>query len=303
MLCLLMTERIIDLSDQAAHVRTGNGLLVIERPEAEPFTAPLGEVAVLVVSHPCVTLTHAALACLSESGGAFVACDARHMPVGMMLPLAGHHVQAERFATQARAAAPQKKHLWQQIVRAKVAAQGRLLQRLRGADSGLLAMSRRVRSGDAGNIEAQAARRYWPALFKDPRFSRDPDGAAQNVYLNYGYAVLRATVGRAICASGLHPSLGIHHHNRYDAFCLADDLMEPFRPLVDQAVALWVDEHGSAGPLDKKVKGYLLDSLLKRYELEGESRTLFDIVARTAASLAAVFEKERTALLLPEIGG
>ncbi len=296
-----MIERIIDLSEGAARLRVENALLVVERDEADRFTVPLDEVGVLVVSHPCVSFTQAVLAGLAGAGGAFVACDGRHMPVGMMLPLGGHHVQAERFAAQAAAPLPLKKRLWQQIVKAKIRAQGRLLERLRGGDDGLLRLARQVRSGDPQNVEARASQRYWAALFGNRPFARSRDADDQNRHLNYGYAVLRAIVGRAICASGLHPSLGIHHHNRYDAFCLADDLMEPFRPLVDEAVARWVDKHGPSAPLDREAKAFLLAALTGRLTVEGERRTLFDAVSRAAASLAAAFEGKRKGLALPDV--
>jgi len=295
-----MTERIIDISDQPARLHVNLERLMIERDGAEPEAIPLADVAVLVVSHPQVTYTHAVLSGLAAAGAAFITCDQRRMPVGMLLPLAGHSVQAERFALQAQAAEPTKKRLWQQVVRAKLSAQARLLSDLRGTDLGLAAMARRVRSGDPDNLEAQASARYWPALFPDPTFRRNVDGEDQNRLLNYGYAVLRAIVARAICASGLHPSLGIHHHNRYDAFCLADDLMEPFRPLVDRAVVRYTEARGPDAPLDRQAKAALLEALTGRLTLKGESRTPFDVAARAAASLAAVFEGTRKNIVLPD---
>jgi hypothetical protein len=171
----------------------------------------------------------------------FIVSNEKHLPAAMLLPLSTHSTQTERFARQAAVSLPTRKRAWQQIVQAKLRAQARLLEETTGADQGLHVMAGRVRSGDPDNLEAQAARVYWPALFgkeaSGEAFRRDPEGEGINVHLNYGYAVLRAIVARALCASGLHPSLGVHHHNRYDTFCLADDLMEPFRPLVDRVVA------------------------------------------------------------------
>ncbi len=155
----------------------------------------------------------------------------------MLLPLVTHSLQAERFAAQARLAAPVRKRAWQQIVQAKITAQGRLLKERTHNDHGLDAIAKSVKSGDTANVEARAARIYWGKLFGETVFRRDADGDGLNACLNYGYAILRAVVARSLCGAGLHPSLGIHHHNRYDAFCLADDLMEPFRPLVDREVA------------------------------------------------------------------
>ena len=295
-----MTDRLIDLAEQPARLRVENGLLVIEPDNADKTTLPLTDIAVLIVSHPQVRYTQAVLAGLAHAGAAFVACDDRHMPAAMLLPLECHSTQSERFAKQAEAALPVKKRLWQQIVTAKIRAQARLLARAASGDQGLFDMAARVRSGDPDNLEAQAARRYWPALF-GPEFRRDPDLDDQNVFLNYGYGVLRATVARAICSAGLHPCLGVHHHNRYDAFPLADDLMEPYRPLVDRAVFEWVKSCGQIAPLDKHAKNALLLALTGRIDHEGESRTLFDLLSRSAASLAAVYMGERKELVLPEL--
>jgi CRISPR-associated protein Cas1 len=178
-----------------------------------------------------------------------------------------------------------------------------LLKELHGSDSGLLAMAERVRSGDAGNLESQASRKYWPLLFNDPKFRRGREGPDQNVHLNYGYAILRATVSRALCAAGLHPSFGLQHHNRYDPFCLANDVMEPFRPAVDRAVFYWVQDHDPTAPLDKEVKAALLAPFFSRFLIDGEFRTLFDAVARVASDLSTAFLRKdsKIQLRLPEV--
>lgn len=296
-----MTDRIIDLSEEPARLSVRNSLLVIGRNSDGEVTLPLADLAVLIVSHPQVTFTHAVLSGIAAAGGAFITCDGRHLPIGMLLPLVSHFVQAERFARQAQASLPTRKRLWKQIVRAKLRAQARLLSELRGDDMRLAELARRVRSGDPQNIEAQASRRYWPALFRDDEYRRGAEEDGRNSALDYGYAVLRAAVGRALCAAGLHPSLGLHHHNRYDAFCLADDVMEPFRPVVDAVVARRAEGQGFPERLDRDAKTALLEGLMGRFTIEGESRTLFDVVSRTAASLAAVFAGERRDLLLPDI--
>jgi len=295
-----MIERIIDLSEEPARLRVRNKLLVIERDSTGETTIPLVDIAALVVSHPCVTFTHAVLSRLAEAGGAFVVCNGSHLPIGMLLPLESHFVQTERFALQASVSLPTRKRLWKQIVKSKVRAQANLLLRLRDEDYGLLSLARRVRSGDPENIESQASRRYWQALFADEGFRRSDDEDHRNAHLNYGYAVLRAVVARAICAAGLHPSLGLHHHNRYDTFCLADDLMEPLRPVVDGVVARRVREREELSSLDATGKKGLLEALLGRFNVDGESRTLFDLVARTASSLADIFAGQRRDLILPE---
>jgi CRISPR-associated protein Cas1 len=209
--------------------------------DTQTQTIPFADIAVLVTSHPQISFTQAVLAGLAAAGGMFIVSNEKHLPAAMLLPLSTHSTQTERFARQAAVSLPTRKRSWQQIVQAKLRAQARLLEETTGADQGLRQMAARVRSGDPDNLEAQAARTYWQALFGEgpsgEPFRRDPEGGGINVHLNYGYAVLRAIVARALCASGLHPSLGVHHHNRYDTFCLADDLMEPFRPLVDRVVA------------------------------------------------------------------
>jgi CRISPR-associated protein Cas1 len=305
-----MTDRVIDISEGPARLRVRDECLVLERGEGEDKTetrVPLKEVAVLVLAEKRVSMTQAVLSGLAEAGGALVTCDSRCMPVGMMLPLNGHSTQGERFARQAAASLPTKKRVWRDVVSAKIAAQGRLLSKLRGSDGGLLMMSAGVRSGDPENVEGQASRRYWTVLFDDPAFRRDRDLPGRNALLNYGYGVLRAIVARAVSASGLHPSLGVHHHNRYDAFCLVDDLMEPFRPVVDEAVVRIVGDRAARGEeadaveLDRETKGELLAALTAKYEAGGEARSLFDLAARAAASLAKALLGGAKKLKLPEL--
>lgn len=196
----------------------------------EEVTMPLADVAALIVSHPQVTYTHAVLPGLAAAGAIFVACDEKHLPAAMLLPLVAHSTQTERIGKQAALSLPTRKRLWQQIVQEQIYARARLLEERTGKDWGLTPMAAQVRSGDPQNLEGQAARIYWQNLFSPEPFRRDPEAEGLNSCLNYGYAVLRAAVARALCGAGLHPSLGLHHHNRYDPFCLADDFMEPFRP-------------------------------------------------------------------------
>jgi CRISPR-associated protein Cas1 len=260
----------------------------------------------------------------------FIVSNEKHLPTAMMLPLSTHSTQTERFARQAAVSVPTRKRAWQQIVQAKLRAQAGLLEELRGKDWGIGLMAGKVRSGDPDNLEAQAARIYWQALFgkegtdaPGQAFRRDPEGEGINLHLNYGYAVLRAIVARALCASGLHPSLGVHHHNRYDTFCLADDLMEPFRPLVDRVVSRIhltfasanaesandvpaaapapVGTHAPTVQLNQNSKKAILEGLLVRYSAEGESRTLFDWASRSASSLTALIEGQDIRLSFPEL--
>ncbi len=297
-----MIDRIVDISRSAARLSVRHKQLVIDQTPQAEVTMPLADLAVVVVSHPQVTYTQAVLACLAESGGAFVACNRQYLPVGLFLPLVAHFTQAERFGAQARAAQPLCKRLWKQIVREKIRSQARALQVLYGSDFGLLALVPQVRSGDTSNVEARAARRYWPQLFMDVEFRRNRDNQDQNLLLNYGYAVLRAIVARAICGTGLHPSLGIHHHNRYNAFCLADDLMEPFRPIVDLAVVEYMRDHDEPYGVEAAAKQHLIEGLTGRYAVDGAQRTLFDTVTRLAGSLADAFMSGSGELTLPTWG-
>lgn len=294
-------DRILELADGPARLHVRLSQLVIERDGLPEVTTPLNELAALVITHPRIQLTQAVMAGMAEQGGSLVICDSHYLPAAMLLPLQAHFVQTERYARQATLPEPARKRLWQQIVQAKISAQSRLLIELHGNDGGLAPMAPRVRSGDPDNLEAQAARRYWPLLFEDPKFRRGREGPDQNAHLNYGYAVLHALVARAICGAGLHPSFGLQHHNRYNNFCLASDLMEPFRPLVDGQVALWVREHDPSEPLGSDAKAWLLQILKDSYNVAGETRSLFDILRAAASSLARSVLERSKKLELPEL--
>jgi CRISPR-associated protein Cas1 len=281
--------------------------------ETQSQTIPFADIAALVTSHPQISFTQAVLAELAAAGGMLIVSSEKHMPAAMLLPLSTHSTQTERFARQAAVSLPKRKRAWQQIVQAKLRAQARLLEELTSKDEGLGLMAEKVRSGDAGNLEDQAARIYWQALFGQSTpasqgevFRRDPEGEGINLHLNYGYAVARAIVARALCAAGLHPALGVHHHNRYHSFCLSDDLMEPFRPLADRVVARMrratlASTPTSAIQLDQDSKKAILEGPLVRYTADGESRTFFDWVSRSASSLVALLEERNERLSFPEL--
>lgn len=322
-----MTNRVLDFADRPVRLTVRNSLLVIRSPEADrpehgarsapdgqektypcerihdldEITIPLSDIAVVIASHPQISLSHAVLSGLASNGGMFVACNEKHMPIAMSLPLATHFLQSERFAAQAAMPLPAKKRIWKQIAKAKIMAQARLLAERTGSDHGLPRLAPRVRSGDPENLEAQAARIYWPALFGAPRFRRDTDGDGLNACLNYGYAIIRAITARAICAAGLHPCIGVHHHNRYDTFCLADDLMEPFRSIADRAAAALADAKGQDVEFDKEAKRAMIEPLAGRFIASGESRSLFGWVGRSASSLVGVIEGTCDRLNLPVV--
>jgi len=290
-------NRIVDIADSPARLRIERRQLVIETDQ--PHAIPLEDLAVVVVSHPAVSYTQAVLSELAAAGGVFVACDRARMPVGLLLPIAGHSLQTERFRRQLDLSRPKQKRLWQQLVRCKIARQAGLLVERTGHDAGLGPLIPLVRSGDPVNIEARAARKYWTALFGSD-FRRDRHAADHNAMLNYGYAVLRAATARAIAGAGLHPSIGLHHHNRYNAWCLADDLMEPYRPLVDRAVVGIAQDAEAIPEFDSSLRAELLAALTGTVLIAGEQRTLFDALTRTAASLAQIVTGETDNFILPE---
>ncbi|MGI9015031.1 MAG: type II CRISPR-associated endonuclease Cas1 [Phycisphaerales bacterium] len=294
-------ERIIDFTDAAVHLSMRHEQLVIRRGDDESeVSVPLAELAAVVLTSPRLTATQPALAGLARHGCSVIVCDDGFQPAGMMLPLVAHTTQTQRMIAQVRASQPVNKRIWRDIVQAKVRAQAVLLQQLHKDDGGLAALARAVRSGDPMNIEAQAAQRYWPMLFDDPNFRRFRAAEDQNRLLNYGYAVLRAAIGRALCATGLHPSIGVHHHSRTNPWCLADDVMEPYRPLVDAAAVELVGLYTNACPLDGEAKTMLIGVLTQRLHSDGEERTVFDWISRTAASLAKVFLGEAKSIFYPD---
>lgn len=296
-------NRILDIGDRPARLNVEDGLLRIRLEGGGETSVPLPEVGVLLVSHGQVVCTHGVLAGLSASGGVYVACDERHMPVGMMLPLAGNSVQTERIAAQAGASLPLRKQAWKFVVQMKLVNQAWAMALVRGHGHGLEPMAAQVRSGDPDNVEGQAARKYWRFLFGTPGFTRDRAAGGVNGWLNYGYAVVRAVMGRAVCAAGLHPSLGLHHHNRYDAFCLVSDLMEPYRPLVDVCVAGLAAVRDAKEDLDKALKRELLEFLNQDFLVEGKRRELFSLCAQTAQSLAELYCEQRNRMFLPRFEG
>lgn len=297
-----MIDRILDFSLEPARLSIRNSLLVIETGGMERAAIPCEEIAAIVISHRQVTFTQAVLSELAKAGAIAVTCDEKFVPAAMLLPIDSHHAQAERFRRQATLAAPKKKRLWQALVRAKIRAQAAALEDLIGGDEGLRALPTHVTSGDTQNVEARAARRYWLHVFSDPKFFRGNPDDPRNALLNYGYTVLRAVTARAICGAGLHPSFCLFHANVHNPFGLADDLMEPFRPVVDRTVALQVRSASADSPLilDSVTKRAIIQGILARIEADGEKRTLTDVLSRVSQSLAGIVMGERRLLWLPD---
>ncbi len=288
----MRADRFIEIAQGPARLSLRTGLIAVARDNEPEVTVPVGELACVILAHPQASITQPAMAALMAAGCPIIVCDGHLMPTGMMLPLASNTLQTQRMLAQVAAPRPLCKRAWQQVVRAKVRSQAATLRGLYGDDGGLFELAETVRSGDPMNIEAQAASRYWPLLFRDPDFRRRFDAPDQNRLLNYGYAVLRASVARAICGSGLHPTIGIHHHHRENPFCLADDLMEPYRPLVDGEVYRIAGELGNDVPLTPAVKARLIQLLDLRLDEAGPGtplRPVSDHIAATAFSLASMF--------------
>ena len=294
------TDRIIDVTDGPVSLRHENSLLVIERKGMPDTTIPVRDIGVLVLSTPYVTLTQAAVTELAKEGVCLVFADRESMPAAMCLPFGVHFQPATRFRQQADAGKVLYKRLWQKIVQSKLAHQAALLKYFHGTDYGLETYAERVRSGDTTNMEAQGAKVYWSNLFGERPFTRDRDARDINMGLNYGYAVLRAITARAICAAGLHPGLGLHHHHRDNSFCLADDLMEPFRVYVD-LVAYRLTEGGKLRfvELTKEGKAHFVNNLLSPLRMDGRDETLFYVIQRLAGSLVDAFAGRGDALRIP----
>lgn len=278
--------------------------LNVKIKDDEIKTIPIEDVGFVVLDNRQITITQGAMAELLENNCAVVTCDSKHLPTGMMLPIAGNSVQSERFQAQIEASLPLKKQLWQQTVQQKILNQAKVLQIKNGLDAkNMLAWAGSVRSGDSDNREAVAAAYYWKEMFPDiPGFVREREGVPPNNMLNYGYAILRTVVARSLVCSGLLPTLGIFHHNRYNAYCLADDIMEPYRPVVDKLIVDIVDEIGRyPEELDKDVKVKLLQIPVLDTFIDGVRSPLMNAVATTTASLAKCYMGITRKILYPEV--
>lgn len=289
-------DRIVDIATDKVHLSAHRGLLIVTLDREEMGRVALDDIAAVIVHAHGVTWTTNLVVKLAQRGAMMVLCAASHAPVAMMIPVEGHYAQNARFRAQWDASLPFRKQAWKAVVQAKIRNQGSLLAAL-GREEGqaLLLMADRVKSGDTANAEAQAARRYWPALM-GADFRRDRDAGGANPLLNYGYTVMRAAVARSVIAAGLHPTIGLHHANRLNAFVLADDLVEPFRPLIDSAVYQMVEE--GTGGLDGPAKARLAALLSADLDLQGSTTPVSIAIQRLAQSLAASFEKGRVELAL-----
>lgn len=264
---------------------------------------PIEDVGVVVLDNRQITITQGALGALLDNNVAVISCDEHRMPSGLMLPLSGNTTQSERFRYQIEASLPLKKQLWQQTIQAKILNQSSALYLCRNLDCGNMeAWAKQVKSGDSDNLEGRAAAFYWQNLFGHiSGFRRDREGVMPNNLLNYGYAVLRAVVARSLVGSGLLPTLGIHHHNRYNAYCLADDIMEPYRPYVDMLVADLVDGGTDCSSLTTDIKRKLLSIPVVDVVIDGRRSPLMIGVGMTTASLYKCFSGELRKIAYPRL--
>lgn len=275
--------------------------LLIKTDEVER-TVPIEDIGVVVIDHYQISVTHSVLHVLLENNAAVITCNDKHHPTGLLLNLDGHTLQSEKFKAQIEASEPLKKQLWQQTVKAKIQNQAAVLSNWEIDNSYLKRYGQLVLSGDTSNQEAQAARYYWKMLFneEEPFFIRERFGDYPNNFLNYGYAILRATVARSLVGSGLLPTLGIHHRNKYNAYCLADDIMEPYRPYVDHLVKELMNDFPEEKELYKEIKRKLLEIPALDIMIDGKASPLMVGLQRTTASVAKCFEGEVKKILYPE---
>jgi CRISPR-associated protein Cas1 len=296
-----LIKRIVEISQAKTYLSIKYGQLIIKQEGNQISSIPCEDIGVLLVDHRGTTYTHSVFTELLRCGAAVVLCGENHHPTGMLLPLESNTLQTEHFRQQAEAKEPVKKRLWKQIVKAKIKHQAKLAGKESSVYKSLMALRKRVRSGDPDNIEAQASRKFWPAYLQDFEFRRNVNGPPPNNMLNYGYMVMRAAVARALCSAGLHPSIGIHHRNRYNAYCLADDIMEPFRGFVEAKVRDICESEGVPDELDQQIKAKLLEVLYEKVVIGGFKGPLMVGLHRTMASLQRCFAGEQKEMDLPKI--
>ncbi len=290
-----------------------NAQLVLRKPDADKLeesfkqdaerTIPIEDIGVVVLDNRRITITTGAMEALLGNNCAIITCDSTNLPVGLMLPLSGNTTQSERFRNQIDASLPLKKQLWQQTIRQKILNQATVLNKNTEAIvKNMQVWANEVKSGDPDNLEARAAAYYWRNLFPTlPNFVRGREGDPPNNLLNYGYAILRACVARGLVGSGLLPTLGIHHHNRYNAYCLADDIMEPYRPFVDDLVINIMQKYPDYSELTQSIKTALLMIPSLDVMLDGKRSPLMIAVGQTTASLAKCFNGELRKIAYPEL--
>ena len=299
-----------------AYLSLCNSQLVIQLPEVEKNntvteefkivnerTIPIEDIGVVVLDNKRITITTGVMEALLENNAAVITCDSRSLPTVLLLPLCGNTLQNERFRDQLNASLPLRKQLWQQTVKTKISNQESVLRRNTNAETNCMKVwSGEVRSGDPDNLEARAAAYYWRNIFPAiPNFIRDRGEAPPNNLLNYGYAILRGIIARALVSTGLLPTIGIHHHNRYNAYCLADDIMEPYRPYVDELVIHIIKKYPDYSELTRELKAELLAIPLIDVTINEKRSPLMVAASQTTASLYRCFSGESRIVSYPSM--
>ena len=263
-------------------------------------TLPIEDIGVVILDHKQITITHALIDALLANNVAIVTSNDKHLPVGLMLPLDGNTLQSERFRAQIDASEPLKKQMWQQTVVAKILGQAHVLGTQLIEHNNMLKWAKDVRSGDTDNMEARAAAFYWRNMFEKDAFIRDPQGLPPNNLLNYGYSIVRAMMARALVGAGLLPTLGIHHHSRYDAYCLADDIMEPYRPFVDMKVLEMWKNGGITSDISSEQKRELLGVTTMDVNISGHRSPMMLAIQTTAQSVQKCYSGEARKIIYPD---
>lgn len=289
-------DQIIDIATDGRHLSRDRGFLKVSEHGEEIGRTPLDQVAGVIVHAHGITWSNSLLTELADRGAPVVLCGSNHAPRSVLMPLEGHFAQGARLRAQWQARAPFSKQAWKQIVHAKVTMQAAALNAIGQPHAPLDMMCRKISSGDGTNIEAQAARYYWPRMMGE-EFRRNTEVPGVNALLNYGYTVLRAATARAVVAAGLHPTIGLHHANRGNAFALADDLMEPFRPLVDCAVRRLAAENGTK--VDTTAKQALARLIAIDLPFDNNISPVSVALSKLATSLGQSFEAGKLSLVLP----
>ncbi len=291
-----MIGRIIEIAGESRFLSKDRGFLVIAHQGKEQGRVPLDDVAALICNAHGLAYTNNLLVALAERGCPVVLCGKNHLPAGILCAVENHHIQGARFDAQVSASLPTRKRLWQQIVRAKLGMQAGVLGAFSLPQAPLRALIPKVRTGDTSNLEGVGARRYWPILF-GADFRRDTNAEGINALLNYGYTVLRSCVARHLLATGLYPGLALQHSNDSNPLRLVDDLMEPFRPLVDAQVRVLANNGGLT--VDASNKRELALALTRSLPTSNGISPLAVVIERLCRSLVQVYEGERDALELP----
>lgn len=295
-----MLKRSLFIANPCHLSAQNNQMIVTNKETGEIKQASIEDIGFLILENPQITFTVILAELLSANNVAVVFCNSKYMPVSMLLNLEQHHLQNEMFRNQINASEPLKKQLWSQTIVAKINNQASALKQLGKEYLKLHELAKKVLSGDTTNREAQAARIYWSELFGND-FTRERNGLPPNNALNYGYAILRAAVARALVGSGLLPTLGIHHHNKYNAYCLADDIMEPYRPYVDMLVYKLNSEQNIEPDLTTNIKLEILKLLTIDIIMENTTRPLMLGLSQTTASLSRCFSGEQKKLSYPTL--